>query len=266
MKYDSSKSQLWLNQAETYLPGFRGILEQTPSPILIIGASVCDIFQVQGWIPTFRRRTGDVDLSVGLTSSGQGDHQWVRQRLMDHHYTIDPTHPYRFHSPKANVSAISYIDLLADPVGSSSSSQQARAAMGVGDGFTLKGFSFARKAAFKILPMATFPNPIGFLALKREGYLDEPARRLKDLADIAEVTSGLVEAGTHFEIEDIWNQVKTDPEAQDVRRMLMDLGSGESVQWDIENVAGELSRRGFTKTDVDDIIPRRLIEFAEALS
>lgn len=266
MNYSNVQGQQWLAQVETYLPAFRSILENTPSPILVVGASVCDIFQLQGWIPVFRRRTGDVDLSVGLNSNNADDHQWAKQQLLNHGYRVDTNHPYRFHSPREDLTAISYIDLLADPVGPASSSQQARAAMGVGEGFTLKGFSFARKAGFQLLPRVTFPNPIGFLALKREGYLDEPARRLKDLADIAEVTNGLVETGTHFEIDDIWNQIKNEPEAQDVRRMLADLGSGESVQWDLENVSGELSRRGFTQTDIEDVIPRRLSEFAEALT
>lgn len=265
MKYDVAKAQLWLKQAEGYLPGFSQLLQTAKSPILIVGASVCEIYQFQEWIPPFRRRTGDVDLSVGLTSSGTEQHQSFKQQLIELGYKEDLTHPYRFHSPKAMPHALGYIDLLADPVGPAASTQQAQRAMGVSEGFTLKGFSFARKQAFHIFPQVTFPNPFGFLALKREGYLDEPARRIKDLADIVEVTSGLVEKGAHFEIEGIWNLIKQDLEAQNVRRMLTDLGQGESVQWDLDNVADELARIGFTLTDISETIPRRLKDFADVL-
>ena len=103
-------------------------------------------------------------------------------------------------------------------------------------------------------------------ALKRASYLDDPVRRIKDLADIIELASGLVEKGTHFDLEPLWNRLKTQPEAAQVKQILSALASGDSVQWDVENARQELLSRNFSAEDIEGVLLERLLELVEVLT
>ena len=87
-----------------------------------------------------------------------------------------------------------------------------------GPGFRLLDLLLLPWEAFSITSHVRFPNPFGMWALKRGSYLDDPVRRIKDLADIIELASGLVEKGTHFDLEPLWNRLKTQPEAAQVKQ------------------------------------------------
>ncbi|MBI2604782.1 MAG: hypothetical protein HYW49_01755 [Deltaproteobacteria bacterium] len=66
MQADTEKASKWLIDSTVALPALDSILSQAKSEVLIIGAGVFSIYQEQDWIPQFKRKTGDLDLSVGL--------------------------------------------------------------------------------------------------------------------------------------------------------------------------------------------------------
>ena len=233
---------------------------------MVIGAGVFDIYLGQGWIPEFKRKTGDLDLSIGLLNDSS-DYKTVREALLGFSYTQPDTElKYRFFPPqKAIPGAIAYVDLLAHPLTSEVTAAQARATMGAGPEFSFGAINFALKESFKIEQKIFFPNPIAFIALKIRSYEDESNKRLKDLADIAELVWGLVERGTHFKMADLWKKIESDPEAGYVCRMLSDLGSGNSPKWDLEDIRSELRGRLFSNTEIDEVIPQRLKELVEYL-
>jgi hypothetical protein len=103
------------------------------------------------------------------------------------------------------------------------------------------------------------------VALKRNAYLDDPNHRMKDLADIAELGWGIVEKGTHFEMGQLWQKLKSEKEAVEVRKTLAELGSGESRAWDLEDARQELLKRDFSGSEIDELIPARLTEWARYL-
>ncbi|MBI3534519.1 MAG: hypothetical protein HY072_03395 [Deltaproteobacteria bacterium] len=73
-----------------------------------------------------------------------------------------------------------------------------------------------------------------------------------------ELASGLVEKGIHFDLDQLWTQLKTTQEATQIRQMLSPLAGGESVQWDVQNARQELLSRNFLAEDIDGILLRRL--------
>jgi hypothetical protein len=266
MKFDHERIKKWLANVTIQLPALDVILKGASTETLMIGAGVFEIYQELEWIPQFRRKTGDLDLSVGLVS-GAKDYTALRDELIKNNYkNSDDTHKYRYFSPKPIPGAITYIDLLAHPASASVSTAEAIRTMGAGEAFSFVGFSFAAKEAFSITSHVRFPNPLGMWALKRASYLDDPLRRIKDLADIIELASGLVELGTHYDLEPLWKQLNTQPEATQVRQMLSALASGESVQWDIENARQELLSRNFSGDEIDGVILQRLSEVLEVLT
>lgn len=265
MKYSQQKAKDWLTTVSAALPNFSDILLAAKSQLLVIGAGVFDIYAVQNWTPPLRRKTGDLDLSVGLLT-GADDYESLKKALLNFKYTIsDPNMTYRFYSPSRHVGALTYIDLLAHPVGEGISDEFAKRVIGVGPQFSFTGFQFAEFEAFKIEEKIQFPNPLAMIGLKRAAYLDNPELRLKDLADIAELGWGIVERGTHFEMADLWQKIKGHSDAQQVRNVLKDLGSSESVTWDLNNARQELLKRNFSGSEIDDTIPSRLLDWANFL-
>lgn len=263
MKLDSRKIRRWLKQVAAQLDGLDLVLENASTETLVIGASVFDIYQELGWIPPFRRKTGDLDLSVGLVT-GPSEYLKVRDALTAQGYrNSDALHKYRYFSSKRMPGALSYIDLLAHPAGEGVSAAEAARAMGAGEGFAFDGFRFASLKTFEIVGRTSFPNPLGMWALKRASYLEDPLRRVKDLADIVELASGLVETGNHFDLEQLWNHLKTKPEAVQLKQMLSALASGESAQWDIHSARQELLSRNFSADEIDGILARRIAEVVD---
>ncbi len=266
MEFDKSKAQNWLDYVSGALPGLWDILSSANSNLLLIGASAIDIYVSQNWCPALRRKTGDVDISVGLVS-GDTDYLKIKNSLIALGYKINsPEIPYRFYPERQNPGGISYIDLLAHPASSSVSPEQSKRIMGIDGEFSFRGFQFAQKESLMISSRLFCPNVIAMVGLKSEAYLDRPEKRIKDLADIAELGWGLVERGTHFEMNTLWQKIKDDPSAKQVKKILLDLGSGESVKWDLENARQELLKRNFNDTEISETIPQRLTDWAQSLT
>ncbi|PWU22548.1 MAG: hypothetical protein C5B49_00435 [Bdellovibrio sp.] len=263
MQYDQKKAQAWLKGVSAALPNFAEIIHAAKSNLLVIGAGVFDLYASQGWTPSLRRKTGDLDLSVGLLT-GADNYESLKKALLSFKYAVsDARMPYRFYSPNKIPGGLTYIDLLAHPVGQGISDEFAKKVMGVGSHFSLKGFQFADMESFNIEDKLTFPNPLAMVGLKRAAYLDDP-ERIKDLADIAELGWGIVERGTHFEMQALWEKIKGHPDAAEVRKVLVELAC-DSVVWDLNSARQELLKRTFSGSDIDELIPSRLREWASYL-
>lgn len=265
MKMSQNGIKKWLTHVTLQLPALDAILSAGSADTLMIGAGVFEIYQELGWIPDFSRKTGDLDLSVGLVS-GAMDYVAIRDALVANGYKNKDSAPkYRYFSPKPIPGAITYIDLLAHPASDAVSDGEAIRTMGAGEEFSFAGFTLATQEAFSITPRVRFPNPFGMWALKRASYLDDPVRRIKDLADMIELASGLVENGTHFDLEPLWTRLEAKPEAIEIRQMLSAMAGGESVQWDIENARQELLARNFSVDEIEGVLLQRLSELVEVL-
>lgn len=266
MDFDSKKAQIWLDYIAGALPNLWNILSSADSNLLLIGASAFDIYVSQNWCPALRRKTGDVDISVGLVS-GDTDYLKIKKLLLTSGYKINSLEiPYRFYPARQNPGGISYIDLLARPASSNVSPKQARRVMGIAGEFSFQGFQFAQKESLMISPRLYCPNVIAMVGLKSGAYMDRPEKRIKDLADIAELGWGIVERGAHFEMNSLWQKIKDDPSAKQIRKILLDLGSGESVKWDLDYARQELLKRNFNDTEISETIPQRLTDWAESLT
>jgi hypothetical protein len=263
MKFDQKKAAAWLKDTSAALPEIDQIIKNATSDILVIGAGVFDIYSGQGWTPILRRKTGDLDLSVGLVS-GEEDYAVLKAAFLAAGYK-NKTPAYRFFPPKLIPGALSYLDLLAHPKSGKINDCMARNVMGAGAGFSLKGMGFASTDTFQIAPHIHCPNPIAMVLLKMISYQDEPTTRIKDLADIAELGWGLVEKGMHFQMKDLWTAVGEKEEAKKARKVLLDLAGGESVVWDLESARQELLQRNFTDDDIESAIPEKLKEWASYL-
>jgi hypothetical protein len=79
MNIDVSKSGTWLARITAALPELDKVIAESESPILLIGAVVFDFYADQNWIPPLKRKTGDLDLSVGLVN-GHEDYERIRGR------------------------------------------------------------------------------------------------------------------------------------------------------------------------------------------
>ena len=255
MKIDRTLFTDWIVSKEYNLPGFKKMLDESEAKVLIIGASVFEIYQIQGWIPPFTRQTADMDLSVGIVSD---DSLYVKAKkiFLDLGYKIDVKHPYRFHPPVKIYGGLTYIDLLAYPT-QGTESVIATQAMGVSSSFSFSGFEFASESAIRLENNIYFPNPLGMIALKIASYLDEPIKRRKDFADILELVSGLVEKGRHFELDDHWSRYAQHTEAMHMKKELGRIAN-EDISWDIEDVRDDLNSRGFADLFIDDTLLKRV--------
>lgn len=262
MKINKEKALAWIKNVSAALPEIDRISQVATSDILVIGAGVFDIYHDFDWTPALKRKTGDLDLSVGLVS-GESDYDVIKSALIKAGYRNEQ-HPYRFFTPKTIPGALTYIDLLAHP-SAEESETTARSVMGVGPEFSFKGMAFATTERIPISTHIFCPNPIGMVMLKMTSYNDDPNRRIKDLADIAELAWGLVEKGTHFQMSDLWGKIKGLPEAKRVKKTLEELGGGKSTTWDLDNAQRELLSRGFSQNDIDTVVPEHIKEWASFL-
>ncbi len=268
MKVDSDKAKLWLSEVGSLLPEFSKIVSNLQSPTLLIGASVMEFYALQGWIPPLSRKTGDVDLSVGIVSKTGVEYQHVKNLLLNLGYKSDPRMPYRFFPSSKIPGATAYLDLLAHPIASNASESAARKAMGVEESFSLKAFSFAQLKALVIQKNLFTPNPLGFIGLKIEAYQDEPLKRRKDFADIVELISGLVSNGLHFELPDIWKKVRDNSDSEKIFTVLSAIRDDSSSAWDLEDIQSEFSGRGLASrnpTEDQELFKRQIREFISVL-
>jgi predicted nucleotidyltransferase len=263
MKFDSKKAHKWLIDTSTVLPEIDSVLQLAASQILVIGAGVFDIYHIQNWTPALRRKTGDLDLSVGILS-GEDDYRILTEALKKNGYKN--SYPqYRFFPPKIVPGALAYIDLLAHPISNEVTDNHARQIMGVGPDFSLAGMRFASLHSYPITAKISCPNPIAMAALKMISYRDDPINRIKDLADIGELGWGIVQTGTHFEMRDLWQLLSTEKESLMVKKVLLELGKKDSSEWDLEEARQELLGRNFSAEDIEETIPQRLKEWSNYL-
>jgi hypothetical protein len=124
---------------------------------------------------------------------------------------------------------------------------------------------FALKSAFEISTRVFCPHPIGLARLKMASYQDEPAERVKDLADLAELAFGIVQHGRHFEMDEWWAKWKNDLNSKFVKKVLADVGKQISPQWDLFNAEAELKKRLFSERDIDEVLPAQFREWADYL-
>ena len=263
MEFDPHQGERWLDEVSIALPGLAGVLERSKADVLVIGASVFHLFSRQGWIPALKRQTADLDLSVGIVH-GREDYEALRDGLLREGYRNEGL-KYRYYSPRKLPGNLNYVDLLAHPIGRAVHPEQARNIMGAGPDFSFAGMEFAMLEAHSVTARLHCPNPIGFIHLKRVAYLDDPMGRLKDLADIVELGTGLVEKGSHFGIAPLWKKLSGSSEAQDVRKLFLELGESRSSTWDLEDVRQELFKRGFTVQEIEEVIPERLLDLARSM-
>ena len=265
MKYEYDKVKSWLKSKEHYLPGISELTQATSAEILVIGAAVFELYELQGWITKLRRKTGDIDISIGLVNN---DIAYLKGKkfLKERNYRQDDIHLYRFHPEKVIPGGYAYIDLLAHPNNSSTSNAIAQNAMGVGPGFLFENFEYAKTNPYHLNDRFIFPNPFGFISLKMTSYLDEPLKRIKDFADIVELINGLVETGNHFEIESLWNKIKHKKESLLLKKSIGKMKDHNDIgNWDLDIINDELLKRNFNRDFIENTLRARISDFYDQL-
>lgn len=260
MKLDSLKIQNWLIEKDLSLPNISTILKTPRTDVLVVGATVFDIYFLQGWIPENKRQTSDFDLSIGLIGD-DSFYEEAKKLLEQNGYYLDKEHPYRYHPAKKYPHGLQYIDLLAHPSDSKVTIEEAQSAMGVGSGFSIQSFKFASENSYILDKNVIFPNVFGMLSLKMEAYVDEPAKRIKDFADIVELVSALVDKGMHFELEEEWAKAKQYQEGIAVKQTLKKIINENELSWDIDDVRTELNKRGLSNDFIDTFLIQRIRDF-----
>jgi hypothetical protein len=266
MKFDVNKLKTWMPTREQQLPGITKLLANSKAEILIIGAAVFEFYEMQDWIVPLRRKTGDIDISVGLLES-DADYKSAKAILDSNKYKVDAYHPYRYHSPKKTPGGYTYVDLLAHPANPETSTHLAIQTMGVGPGFTFNGFGFAKIRSFPLIKNVIFPNPFGLMALKRESYLSDPVKRVRDFADIVELIDALSEKAVHYDMENLWKELSAEPAAKQIKTMLLEMRNQEVPgNWDFDNIRNELKSRSYTNEYIDSTLLQRVKDFGDFLT
>ncbi|MFW7377494.1 MAG: hypothetical protein ACOH5I_01640 [Oligoflexus sp.] len=259
MQYDADQSQAWIKTIEFALPKLLEKASQINGRALILGASVLQIYQEQKWI-TRARATGDLDLSIGLVSASQ-EYNDLRQSLLNIGYKASDSERYfRLYSPNKVAIGVSYLDLLAHPEGDVPE-DETRSIMGVGDGWGFGEILFALEQAYEISRNVYIPNPLGFLALKRASYIDDP-RRVRDLVDIVELVFELTNKALHYELRTTWKKMSlANPmEASRMKSMISGIAN-EEVEWDFSRAEQELQMRGYDFDTLEIDAPRVFDDF-----
>jgi hypothetical protein len=266
VNYDYEKVKNWLKSKDHYLPGISDLSTATRGEVVIIGAAVFELYERQGWITKLLRTTGDIDLSVGLINDDLA-YSKAKGFLINRNYSQDPTHPYRFHPERKIVGGYAYIDLLAHPQNSDTAAIIAQNAMGVGPGFALENFQYAKINAYDLKNGMVFPNPFGFISLKIASYLNDPLKRIKDFADIVELINGIVETGTHFEIESLWKSMKDKSESRALKKAIGKMKNPDEVgDWDLDAITDELLKRTFQRNFIESTLRNRISDFNDQLT
>lgn len=139
--------------------------------------------------------------------------------------------------------------------------------MGVGPGFSLENFEYARTNAYGLESGTIFPNPFGFLSLKMASYLDEPLKRIKDFADIIKLINGLVLTGTHFEISSLWSTLKDKSESKKIKNAIGKMKNPNEVgNWDLDSTSEELLKKNFQKDFIESTLRSRISDFYDQLT
>lgn len=264
MKYNGSLAEAWLSQVNGALPGLTAAMKARGRKGLVLGASCIMLYSDQKWIPVTKRQTADLDIAVQFEETDLEEYTSLRDSLVSGGYKPDTEMMYRLHSPRKIPGSLAYVDLLIAP-SRNCPPEMARGKMGVGPGFSFEGFEFAFQNSYQLDDTLLLPNVFGFWALKCAAYLDEPAKRVKDLADIIEVAAGLVRQGTHYDLESMWSLVKESDEAHAVKQALDHLARDTSTTWEIAYAERELLPRGFSREEIDETLGDEISELVAQL-
>jgi hypothetical protein len=261
MKYDSEKLKNWERTIEYALPSMFSIVSAAQGRGLIFGAAVLQIYYDLGWINR-ARSTGDLDLSIGLMSSAD-EYNKIRKNFLDAGYlSLDPDRYFRLVSPNHNKLTPSFIDFVAHPQGQVDA-KSIRGAMGVGNNWSFDEFIFACESSYEVSKNVFFPNPLGFLALKRASFEDDP-RRVRDLVDIVDVVFDLVEKGFHYDLVATWKIMKSKYPQSAISLIKMISGiATEAVAWDFQIAKQEFLTRNYDLNKLEEETPKVFQEFLE---
>lgn len=262
MKIDSKRAKKWIREMNHCLPGFSEISELEGAEVLVIGAGTMMFYQSQGWVKLRERSTGDIDLSVAI-STQEEPYEKVKAILTQNQYRGDPRLKYRYHSPNPLPGRPQYIDLLAHPAKSGLEIPPSLA--GVGEEFSFAGFVLAGSTAFTVEKSLRIPHPIAWMNLKRISFLDDPVRRVRDFCDLVEVTIGMVATGNHFHSKDFWETNRTHPELLELSGIWKEIKKQESPRWDLHEGHQEWPLRGYSLEDIEALVETHFREWLEVL-
>lgn len=264
MKMNPSAIDSWLGTTFHSFPGLKDCISIITGDVLVIGAYVLDFYKSQSWID-LARKTGDIDLSIGITPQSQ-NYSIVKSELIKNGYNEDDEMKYRLRKPiKVGLDqTFAMIDLLVHP-SEKDDEAEARDLMGVGEAWNFDGINFGLQARLALNDKISLPNPIGFIGLKIYSFSNEP-KRVKDLVDIIDLIKRLVEKGIHYDLKDTWESMNTDPKAFEfVKKALLELEDPDSVKWDLGLARQEFYHRGYTEDDVNGELNDSIKQFNSAI-
>lgn len=263
MRLDEKAKHEWLATVNTALPGLLDAVARASGKVLVMGAAVMQFYRGQKWV-LGDRATGDLDLSMGVLTDVQ-EYSRIRDLLLKLGYTAeDSDRKYRLYSPVKVVLDYSYVDLLAHPEG-----DVAEAAildvMGVGQDWSFDAIQYALSDAFDVAQQLFVPNFIGFLALKRASYCDNPTR-VRDLVDLVDIIDGSVKQGLQHDLAPLLSSMGE--KNADITAKVVDMIKGfvqEQVAWNLLPAEHEFEARGYNFKEIDEQFKGTCEEFLEGL-
>ena len=240
MKLKKETIETYISLVEIALPGLVEVLTTKANRTLLIGAGVFDLYALNGWTAELNRETKDLDFAIEFITDDKV-YKEICGELLKLGYSLDPIHPYRFHSPNKK-KKYGYIDLLTFTLDKNLEGS-AQSAMKVGEDFSFKGMAFALNNSILLKDNIYLPNPLGMIYLKMSSYLNEP-KRLKDFGDICEMVVGLVLKQTSIsDLREIALKYHGTEEMTAIVKMLIGIIKDNSPVWDYDVVEMELLSR-----------------------
>ncbi|SMF83326.1 hypothetical protein [Pseudobacteriovorax antillogorgiicola] len=267
MEADFEKVEKWLQDVELAMPQLREVILSQGSEILIIGKSVYYLYHELGWIPEPRTSTGDIDISIGVYQDFNNYYS-IKSKLLEVGYLQDedPDYPFRFHSPKKMPGTITYVDLLIHPAGDIEE-ETVREKMGVGPEWQFESVLSGLNNPVKLNENGSLlaPNPLGMIGQKARAYYAASDWRKKDLADIGELIDGLVTQGTHFDLSEVWQEMKLQhsDQCEFIESCVSKLADDSNVELDFENVKNDLVLRHYTEEEIETHLPKQAEQIIE---
>jgi len=252
MRLEKVIIEKWKKDIEFCLPGLLAAIEKQKSKTFLIGACIFDVYQMQGWLKKFSRRTGDADFTIEYFGN-PFEYQTVCNDLLKQRYKRDDIHPYRYHPQKVN-GAYAYVDFLTfttDPL----LEKQAKTVMLVGESFNFEGMAFAKHNPLYVENNIYIPNPLALIYLKMRSYYHNPERQ-KDFVDVVEVILRLsMESNIMNDLKGIMENSTEFVVKQQIERMCFDIEHDRGGLWDLDNIKIDLDERALLDEFEWDTIP-----------
>jgi len=256
MKLEKVVIEQWIKDLEFCLPGLLGAIKKQKSHTFLIGASIFDIFQMQGWLKKFSRRTGDADFTIEYLGN-PSEYLDVCNELLRLGYRKDEIHPYRYYPQKIG-GMYGYVDFLTYTIVSYLESK-ARAVMSVGESFNFEGMFFAKHKPLHLEGNVYIPNPIALIYLKMRSYNNNPQRQ-KDFVDLVELILRLsTESKVCNELRDIIGSFQNCSVKEQIEKMCFDIEFDKGGLWDLDNIKSNMEERGL----MDEFEWKRIPEIFE---